>query len=62
MTEEDYKSIIAKYQQKSFELFNANIVLETQLNSYQNTIEMQRVEIEKLKKLAMSENSEGGFE
>jgi hypothetical protein len=61
MTEEDYKLIIAKYQQKSFELFNANIVLETQLNSCQNTIEILGVEIERLKKLSMSENVEGEF-
>ncbi len=39
MTEEDYKAIIATYQQKSFELFNQNIVLETQVNSQKQKIE-----------------------
>jgi len=61
MTEEDYKLVVAKYQQKSFELFNSNIVLETQLNSCQNTIETLKEEIEKLKKLMASENVEGEF-
>ena len=31
MTEDDLKSVLTKYQQKSFELFNQNIVLETQV-------------------------------
>lgn len=39
MTEEDYTSVIASYQQKAFELFNQNIVLETQVNSLKKTIE-----------------------
>ena len=38
MTEEDYTSVIASYQQKAFELFNQNIVLETQVNSLTKTI------------------------
>jgi len=39
MTEEDYKEVIASYQQKAFELFNQNIVLETQVNSLTKRIE-----------------------
>lgn len=39
MSEEDYKDVIASYQQKAFELFNQNIVLETQVNSLKKTIE-----------------------
>ena len=31
MSEEDYKSVIASYQQRSFDLFNANVMLETQV-------------------------------
>ena len=50
MTEEDYTSVIASYQQKAFELFNANIVLETQIEQANKTIESLSVELEKLKK------------
>lgn len=39
MTEEDLKSVIATYQQKAFELFNSNIVLETQITSLQKKFE-----------------------
>jgi hypothetical protein len=39
MSEEDYKAIIATYQQKSFELFNQNIVLETQVNTQKQKID-----------------------
>lgn len=48
MNEEDYKAIISTYQQKSFELFNQNIVLETQLNSYKQKVETLSKEVEKL--------------
>jgi uncharacterized small protein (DUF1192 family) len=48
MTEEDYKAIIATYQQKAFELFNQNIVLETQVNSYKQKIELLSKEIQRL--------------
>ncbi len=50
MTEEDLKSVLAKYQQKAFELFNSNIVLETQIEQANKTIESLSVELEKLKK------------
>ena len=50
MTEDDLKSVLAKYQQKAFELFNANIVLETQIEQANKTIESLSVELEKLKK------------
>ena len=49
MSEEDYKAVIAGYQQKSFELFNQTIVLEAQVNNMKKTIEMLSLEIEKLK-------------
>jgi len=48
MTEEDYKAVIAGYQQKSFELFNQNIVLETQVNTLKKTIDVLQSEIQKL--------------
>ena len=50
MTEEDLKSVLAKYQQKSFELFNSNIVLETQVEQANKTIGILNDELEKLKK------------
>ena len=49
MNEEDYKAIIATYQQKAFELFNQNIVLETQLNSFKQKVETLTQENAKLK-------------
>lgn len=48
MNEEDYKAIISTYQQKSFELFNQNIVLETQVNSYKQKVEALTKEIERV--------------
>ena len=48
MNEEDYKAIIATYQQKAFELFNSNIVLETQVNSYKKKIDTLTSEVERL--------------
>jgi hypothetical protein len=50
MSEEDLKAILAKYQQKTFELFNANIVLETQIEKLNNTTISLSEELEKLKK------------
>jgi predicted nuclease with TOPRIM domain len=50
MSDDDLKSVIATYQQKAFELFNQNIVLETQINSLKNQIDFLTVENEKLKK------------
>lgn len=50
MTEDDLKAVVAKYQQKSFELFNTNIVLETQVEKLQATVNSLTNEIEKLKK------------
>jgi len=52
MTEEDYKDVIASYQQKAFELFNQNIVYETQINTLKrNIIELQS-EIQVLKSMS----------
>jgi hypothetical protein len=49
MTEDDLKSIISTYQQKCFDLFNTNIVLETQVNKLSKLVEQQTLEIDKLK-------------
>jgi hypothetical protein len=48
MSEEDLKAVLSKYQQKSFELFNQNIVLETQVEQLNRTISSLREEIEKM--------------
>lgn len=50
MSEEDLKEVLAKYQQKAFELFNSNIVLETQVSSLQRQVTTLSAELEKLKK------------
>jgi dynactin complex subunit len=50
MTEDDLKSVLAKYQQKAFELFNTNIVLETQIEQLNNTAKILNAELEKLRK------------
>lgn len=39
MSEEDYKGIIAMYQQRSFDLFNANVMLETQITQLRKQVE-----------------------
>ena len=61
MTEEDYKEVIASYQQKAFELFNANIVLETQIEQANHTISILNAELEKLKKLKRGTKVEEDF-
>ena len=38
MTDDDLKAVLAKYQQKAFELFNQNIVLETQIEQLTKTV------------------------
>jgi hypothetical protein len=48
MNDEDLKSIISKYQQKSFELFNQNIVLEVQVESLNKKIGLLESELVKL--------------
>jgi len=56
MTEDDLKSVLSKYQQKTFELFNKNIVLETQVETLSSTIDSLTLEIEKLKKPNKTKN------
>jgi len=51
MTEEDYKAVIASYQQKAFELFNQNIVYETQINTLKRSILELESEIATLKSM-----------
>ena len=50
MSEDDLKAVLAKYQQKAFELFNQNIVLETQVEKLNLVVKSLNSEIEKIKK------------
>lgn len=61
MSEDDLKAILAKYQQKAFDLFNRNIVLETQVETLTATVNTLSVELEKLKKPKRGSKVEGDF-
>ena len=61
MTEEDLKAILAKYQQKAFELFNTNIVLETQVELANKNISILNAELEKLRKPKRGTKTEEDF-
>ena len=62
MSEEDLKLVLSKYQQKTFELFNQNIVLETQVEKLNVTVNALSLELEKLKKPKRGTKTEGEFE
>ena len=49
MNETEYQAVISTYQQKAFELFNQNIVYQTQINTLQQEVGTLRKEIEQLK-------------
>jgi FtsZ-binding cell division protein ZapB len=61
MSEEDLKLVLSKYQQKTFELFNQNIVLETQVEKLNSTIQVLNLELEKLKKPKRGAKAEDEF-
>jgi uncharacterized small protein (DUF1192 family) len=61
MSEDDLKTILAKYQQKSFELFNQNIVLETQVENLQKKVNVLQQEIEKSKPKRTTKASSDDF-
>jgi hypothetical protein len=62
MNEEDLKLVLSKYQQKTFELFNQNIVLETQVEKLNVMVSNMSAELEKLKKSKRGTKTEGEFE
>jgi len=62
MSEEDLKLVLSKYQQKTFELLNQNIVLETQVEKLNATVQSLSKELEKLKKPKRGTKTEGEFE
>lgn len=61
MSDEELKLVLAKYQQKAFELFNQNIVLETQIESLSTTVSSLSAEVEKLKKPKRGSKTEESF-
>jgi dynactin complex subunit len=61
MTEDDLKAVLAKYQQKTFELYNQNIILETQIEQLNKTINTLSVQIEKLSKTKRGTKIEEDF-
>ena len=62
MTENDLKAVLAKYQQKSFELFNQNIVLETQIEQLNDIIATLQEQIQKLSKSKKVSTKEDDFQ
>jgi dynactin complex subunit len=62
MSEEDLKLVLSKYQQKTFELFNQNIVLETQVEKLNGMVSALKVELEKLKKPKRGTKAEEDFQ
>ena len=62
MSEEDLKAVLSKYQQKSFELFNQNIVLETQVETLTSKVNSLTTEIEKLKNAKTRKKVEEEFQ
>ena len=61
MNEEDLKLVLAKYQQKAFDLFNRNIVLESQVETLTATVNTLSVELEKMKKSKRGSKVEEDF-
>ena len=49
MNDTEYQAVISTYQQKAFELFNQNIIYQTQINTLQQEIVVLRKEIEQLR-------------
>lgn len=56
MSEDDLKAVLAKYQQKAFELFNQNIVLETQVEQLNKTITSLQEQLKKPKRTSSKED------
>jgi hypothetical protein len=46
MTEEDYKALLSVYQQRSFDLFNANVMLETQIAQLKKQVEDLQISLQ----------------
>ena len=61
MTDDDLKAVLAKYQQKAFELFNQNIVLETQVEQLNKNVLSLQSELQKLSKPKRGSKVEDDF-
>jgi len=61
MTDDDLKAVLAKYQQKAFELYNSNIVLETQVEQLNKTVVSLQEQLEKLKVKRNAKSSPNDF-
>lgn len=61
MSDDDLKAILAKYQQKVFELFNQNIVLETQVEQLNRVVLSLQSDIQKLSKSKRGSKIEEDF-
>lgn len=61
MSEEDLKMVLSKYQQKTFELYNQTIVLETQVEKLNSLMSSLSKENESLKKTKRNTKSEQEF-
>ena len=62
MSEEDLKLVLSKYQQKCFELYNQNIVLETQVEKLIATVQSLNIELDKLKSSKTRKKPEEDFQ
>jgi len=56
MTEDDLKAVLAKYQQKAFELYNTNIVLETQVEQLNKTVATLQEQLKKPKRTPIKDD------
>ena len=48
MTEDDLKAVLSKYQQKTFELYNSNIILEAQVEQLNAVVASLQDQVQKL--------------
>lgn len=62
MSDEDMKSVLAKYQQRSFDLFNKTVVMEVQIEQLSKTIESLQSELDKVKKSRKTTKTDENFE
>jgi hypothetical protein len=62
MGEEDLKLVLSKYQQKVFELYNQNIVLETQIEKLTTAVNSLNEELEKIKNSKTRKKVEEDFQ
>lgn len=62
MSDEDIKSVLAKYQQKSFDLFNKTIVMEVQIEQLSKSVDSLQAELDKVKKSRKTTKTDENFD